>query len=605
MGGMTSSAAGSSSVPALEQSYTDREIGWRLLRYGWRYRGAWALLMLSTLGMAAASGYLVLIVKHALDLMHAVDAGSPGALRGLYRIGVELLLLSPLAGLAYGAAWTLGQHLANSCLRDLRDGFLGHLVQLDLSFHRQLSRGDLLTRVTSDLDGTGALFQQIFGKLLQRPAEALGTIGFLFYVNWRFAAIMFLVFAPAALGLWMLLRRVSRRSHKARQKLADTVSMLEQITAGIKVIQAMGSDGAERERAGQVNAALYAANMRMARARAQSDGLVGSLTYALVGAVVVTGTFAITQGWSDGASVLTFITALGRLTTLMKNGTKAYGEMQESLPAAARVLAVLDRPSALPSDEGKPECPVPTRELRLEDVRFRYGDSDDVLRGVTLTIPVGKVIALVGESGAGKSTLLDLVARFHDVTGGRITIDDVDIRSVRRASLIRQLAIVPQDSFLFNDTIEFNIRYGRPTATQAEVEQAARRAHIHDAILHLEGGAGYATVVGDRGERLSGGQRQRIAIARALLRDAPVLLLDEPTSALDADSEHHVQEALRELLRGRTCIMIAHRLRTVQAADCIYVLSHGRIVESGSHRELIEQGGEYARLVKMQQLITS
>jgi subfamily B ATP-binding cassette protein MsbA len=581
--------------------YSDQRIVWRLLKYGWGYKGAWLLMLLATGAMAGASGYLVLIVKDALDMLQS----QAGHSAGLYRLGARLLVLSPLAAVAYGAAWAIGQHLANACLRDLRNDFLGHLVRLELLFHKQLSRGDLLTRITSDLDATGALFQSIFGKLLQRPTEALGTIAFLFYINWRFAAAMFVAFVPAALFLWWLLRRVSKRSRKARQKLADSVSTLEQITAGIKVIQAMGTGDAERERAGRSNALLYSANMRMALARAQSDALVGGLTYALVGLVLVLGTLAMARGFADGASILTFITALGRLTTLMKTGTKAYGEMQESLPAAARLLQVLDRPSALPDDPSAPLCATPAIELRIEDVRFHYGDGHDILHGVDLTIPVGKVVALVGESGSGKSTLLDLIARFHDVTGGRITLDGIDIRSVRRNSLITQLAIVPQDSFLFNDTIENNIRYGRPGATQQEVEAAARRAHVHDAILGLEGGLGYQTVVGDRGERLSGGQRQRIAIARALLRDAPILLLDEPTSALDAESEHHVQAALKELLRGRTCIMIAHRLRTVQEADRIYVLSKGRVVESGSHRELYAQGGEYARLVKMQQLTTS
>jgi subfamily B ATP-binding cassette protein MsbA len=242
-------------------------------------------------------------------------------------------------------------------------------------------------------------------------------------------------------------------------------------------------------------------------------------------------------------------------------------------------------------------------------VSFRYAPTDaDVLHNVTITIPIGKTVALVGPTGAGKTTLLDLIPRFHDVTAGRITIDGVDLRDLTLASLAPLFAIVQQDNFLFDDSIYTNIAYGRPTATRAEIETAARRAHVHDDILGLEGGLGYLTPVGDRGGRLSGGQRQRIAIARALLRDAPILLLDEATSALDAQSERHVQAALLELMRGRTVVVIAHRLATIQHADLIYVFAgkdqtkDGSIIESGTHAELVAGNGAYAGLVRLQQL---
>lgn len=416
--------------------------------------------------------------------------------------------------------------------------------------------------------------------------------------------MIFLALLPAGFGLSMLLRKVSRRSRRARRRQAENFNALEQIASGIKVIKAMGSAEAERARYERTNSALYAAKMKIALARAESDALVGGLSFALIGVVVLGSAAAIAHARMDSSSVLTFITALIRLTTLMKTGTKSYGEIQENMPAAARLFAVLNQESRITDRAGAPPCPPPQTELRLHNVHFGYGVGAEVLRGVNLTLPVGKVVALVGESGSGKSTLIDLLLRFRDVTGGCITVDGTDIRTVQQASLVQHCALVSQDLFLFNDTVENNIRYGRPAATRAEVEEAARRAHIHDTILKLPGGQGYQTVVGDRGDRLSGGQRQRIAIARALLRNAPVLLLDEPTSALDADSEHHVQAALRELMRGRTCLVIAHRLSTVQHADCIHVLSRetGNIVETGTHQELLGRGGEYARLVQMQQL---
>jgi subfamily B ATP-binding cassette protein MsbA len=291
---------------------------------------------------------------------------------------------------------------------------------------------------------------------------------------------------------------------------------------------------------------------------------------------------------------------------MFRTTQRSWGEIVQRLPAAERIFQIMDSPTAITDQPGARPCPPPRQAIRLEDVHFRYSsDASEVLRGCSLEIPVGSTVALVGESGVGKSTILDLIPRFFDVTAGRITFDGVDIRQLEHESLVRHVAIVQQDSFLFNDTVYNNIAYGRPGASRADVELAARRAHIHDAILALEGGAGYETVVGDRGDRLSGGQRQRVAIARALLRDAPILILDEPTSALDADSEAHVQAALQELMQGRTSIIVAHRLATVQHADVIYVLSKatGAVVEQGTHRELLARKGEYARLVELQQLL--
>jgi subfamily B ATP-binding cassette protein MsbA len=371
----------------------------------------------------------------------------------------------------------------------------------------------------------------------------------------------------------------------------------------------MGSGEREVLRYADANQAYYDDNMRVARARSQSEVVTQGSLFLLTGLALMAGAWLFQQNLITPAALLVIFGALGRLTTVLREVQRVWGDTVEQFPAAERVFAVLDTPSRITDRPGAVDCPVPRQGIRLESVWFRYApEAEDVLRGLDLDIPVGRTVALVGESGSGKSTVLDLIPRFHDVTGGRILIDGTDVRELKQDSWVHHCAIVAQDSFLFDDTVFNNIRYGRPTATRAEVEQAARRAHVHEAILALEGGQGYDTPVGDRGGRLSGGQRQRIAIARALLRDAPVLLLDEPTSALDADSEKHVQAALAELMKGRTVIVVAHRLATIQHADLICVLAgknhpgHGTIIERGTHRELVDLGGEYARLVKLQQL---
>ncbi len=579
----------------------------RILIQGWRYKWMIALTIASTAAMGGLMGTLLWqIVTKIPELIK--QGGSIGSIEAL---GAKVLLMAPIAAICGYCSWWSGQWVANRCMMDLRDQMVAHLTRLDLAFHGELSRGDLLTRLTADLENMLGLQQVLYGRLLQRPLEGLGWVAALLFFDWRMGLGVLAVLAVATAAIAPVLRRTRDRSHKARQTLARNFSALEQVTAGIRVIKAMGSSEREIAHYAGNNRALFDDNMRVARARAQSDALTQGAIFALVGAGIVTGAVLYSYGGIEPMKLIMFLGVLARLITVMREVQRGWGDAQERLPAVERVYAVLDRPSRITDRNGAIPCPPPRKAITIEGVRFRYApDSDDVLRGLDLEIPVGKTVALVGESGSGKSTLLDLIPRFHDVTGGRIAIDGVDIRDYQVESLVHNVAIVQQDSFLFNDTVYANIAYGRPGASREQVEEAARRAHVHDAILGLEGGLGYETPVGDRGGRLSGGQRQRVAIARALLRDAPILLLDEPTSALDADSERHVQEALQELMRGRTTIVVAHRLATIQHADLIYVLAgkddprRGTVLEQGSHLGLVGSDGEYARLVRLQQLAT-
>ncbi|MBA2479615.1 MAG: ABC transporter ATP-binding protein [Planctomycetes bacterium] len=588
----------------------------RILRQGWPHRWMILVTILATAGSGALFGSIILQIEPLLKLLGQADlaraAPDPTSIAGDMRdLGLRLMLIAPAAAACAYCAWWSGQWVANRSMQRFRNRVLVHITKLDLGFHSELKRGDMLTRLTTDLDRMLSLQQTVYGRLLQRPVEAAAWMTVLYIYNWRMAVITTLILMIAGAIITPVLRRTRARSQRARETQAENLSVLEQITAGIRVIKAMGSSTREQDRYAAANQGLFNDNMRVARARAQSDALTYGSVFGLAGATMLAGAFFFSRGIIDPASLVTCLLVMARLISVMREIQRSWGDAQEQIPAVERVFTMLDRPSTIQDRPGARPCPAPQRALTIEQVSFRYAaGSDDVLRKLDLEIPVGKTVALVGESGSGKSTLLDLIPRFHDVTGGRIAIDGVDIREYQYESLVHNVAIVQQDSFLFNDSIYNNIHYGRPDASRAEVETAAKRAHVHEAILGLEGGHGYETDVGDRGGRLSGGQRQRIAIARALLRDAPILLLDEPTSALDADSERHVQEALQELMRGRTTVVVAHRLATIQHADRIYVLAgkdhplRGTVLESGTHLELVARDGEYARLVRLQQLKT-
>ncbi len=591
-----------------------------VIRRGWPHK--WKIA-LSLSGHAVTGAMLAYLLAQLAPFIKYLGTSMTGgsvevaktATDNLTTLGFNLIALAPLAAAGAFIGWLMGQWVANRTMEKLRSDVLGHLVHLDLSYHHSLSRGDMLTRLTTDLNSTLSIMQLLYGKLTRIPLETIGILSFVTYYDWRLSLGLVSILCPLALFLFPLIRRTRTRSHRARETLAANFSVLEQITAGIKVIKAMGSAEREALRYASHNRTLFNDNLRVARARAQSDALTSAAIFGIVGMALIGAGWLFARDFLQPELLFLGVGALARMITSTRDFVRSFGDLQEHLPALARVKVVLDHHSAIQDKANALPCPAPKHSIILDQVSFRYQPQlEFVLRNVSLTVPVGKTVALVGQSGAGKSTLLDLLPRFHDVNDGKITIDGVDLRDFQLESLSHHFAIVQQDSFLFNDTVYANISYGRPEATRADIERAAIRAHIHDAILALDGGLGYETNVGDRGSRLSGGQRQRVAIARAFLRDAPILLMDEPTSALDADSERHVQEALTELMRGRTVVVVAHRLATVQHADIIYVLAgarnrdgqddprRGTVIESGTHKELIAQRGDYAELVRLQQL---
>jgi len=418
------------------------------------------------------------------------------------------------------------------------------------------------------------------------------------WLDWRSTGFALLVVGLVLFPIVQIARKLRRVSHSAQESQAEMSSVLQEAVSGIRVVQAFTMEGSEAAKFATQVRAYLSAIMRSARAAALQSPIVefgGALAFAALWLYIGN---RVVQGFLSAGAFLAFLLALAALLKPLKQLSSVYTSVQLAMAGAERVFAMLDAQPSVVSRPGAGTLGPVERGITLQGVEFAYAPGHPVLRRVHLEVAAGQVIALVGASGAGKSTLISLLPRFHDPTAGAVLFDGRDLRDLTLSSLRRQIGMVTQDTFLFHDSVEQNIRYGNPDAPADEVATVARAAHVDEFATRLP--HGYATVVGERGVRLSGGQRQRIAIARALLRNPSVLILDEATSALDAESERFVQDALDVLMRGRTTFVVAHRLSTVQRADRILVLERGEIVEEGKHAELLARDGVYRRLYETQ-----
>lgn len=483
--------------------------------------------------------------------------------------------------------------------RDLRNEVYDHLLELDLAFFGRTRMGQIVSRLTHDVEQLRTLVTRELAKILSSAVEFAVFLTVMLALSWKLTLAACIVI-PGTMAIWGPLVRKLRRGDRRVLNLAGEVNahILETLS-GIRLVKSSGAEERERSRFHGLTGDYFRTFVRTERWRA----LAGPLTEMLVavGTVVILwygARLVVLEGELTGAEFVGFLALSLKLYAPVKYIAKFPALVQPGLAGGERVFEFLDAPVEIRDRAGARPLPGLAGEIRFEDVSFAYRPGDPVLQGIDLVVPAGHVVALVGPSGAGKSTLVDLLGRFYDVTGGRITVDGTDIREVTVRSLRDLLGIVSQETVLFHDTVRANIAYGRPGATDPEVEAAARAANAHEFIAVLPDG--YDTVVGERGTRLSGGQRQRIAIARALLRDPPILVLDEATSALDTESERLVQGAIERLLQGRTVFVIAHRLSTIQKADRIVVLEGGRIVETGTHLELLAAGGLYHHLHELQ-----
>ena len=572
---------------------SSRELYTRLMGY---VRPYWKVFALAILGMvltAATEPLFPALLKPLLDGSfmkrdQSVSYLMPFALVGIFLLRGVLTFVS-----SYAMSW-----VSNRVILDLRAVLFHRLLQLPSSYFENNSSGALLSKIAYDVSGVSAAATSVLTVLVRDSLSVLGLLIWLFYLNWKLTLLTLIVVPAVAIVIKLTSKRLRRMSTESMRAMGDVTHVLEESIECQKVVKVFGGQRYEESRFGRANQELRGFSMRQSVAASLTAPMVQ--LFAAIALAVIVG-IALKQSESDQFTVgefVSFITAMLMLLAPLKHLSDINAPLQRGLASAESVFSVLDeKPEA---DTGTVELPRAKGELRFEDLGFTYsGSSRPAIERIDLAINPGETVALVGQSGSGKSTLVSLLPRFYDPTRGRILLDGHDLRDLKLASLRGNIAMVSQDVALFNDTVAANIAYGTMSgATREQVEAAAKAAHATEYIREMP--QGFETMIGENGVKLSGGQRQRLAIARALLKNAPVLILDEATSALDSESERYVQEALKTLMQGRTTIVIAHRLSTVEHADRIVVMSRGLVAEVGTHAELLARDGLYAKLYRIQ-----
>ncbi len=501
------------------------------------------------------------------------------------------------SGAEYGQA-VLMHFVGLRIIADLQKRLFGHLMGADLAYYHDTATGSLIARFTNDTNMMRAAVSTALTGLVKDLLTVAFLVGLMFYKDWFLALIVFFVFPVAILPVVRIGRRMRKISARGLDQVGTLTSFLDETFQGARHIKAYGMEAYETARAGDVVEGLFRLIFKAARVRSLASPIMELLGGIAIAVAIYYGGSRVIGGDMTLGAFMSFLGALLMAYQPMKNLANLNANLQEGLAAAQRVFALLDaEPTIVDAPDAK-ALAVRGGEIAFDDVHFSYGPEAAALNGISLTVPAGKTAALVGPSGAGKSTILNLIPRFYDIGSGHLRIDGDDVRHVTLASLRAALALVSQEVSLFNDSVRANIAYGGQDASDDEIRAAAVSAAAHDFISDLPDG--YDTIVGEHGVKLSGGQRQRIAIARAVLKNAPILLLDEATSSLDSESERLVREALASLMKGRTTLVIAHRLSTVTDADVIYFIDDGRVTEHGSHAELLAANGAYARVYLMQ-----
>jgi len=574
----------------VEQSI--RSLYRRLFRYSRPYVGRILVAVAASLLVSGADVTMARLVKPLVDEVLSGKSRDLVNLVPIFIVGIAFV-----KGLGRFVQEYFIKTAGQMVVQDIRKDLYGHSLSLSMGYYSRSSTGNVMSRILNDV---GTLQSASADVLVDGTRESLTLVGLTalaFYTDWRLATLAFLVLPLTVIPMVFLGRKIKQNMRRGQGALGDLTKVLQEALSGIKVIKAFGSENYEEGRFVRENKRFYHFIRKVMKYDSVTSPTIELLSSIGIGAVMWYGIHRIMIGTMTQGELTSFLAAMVMMYTPVKRLIKVNNRIQQAMGGAERVFELLDEVPDINDAVGAVSIGRARGEVQFAHVGFAYAN-EPVLQDFNLRIKPGEVVALVGPSGGGKSTVVGLLTRFYDPQQGRILIDGQDIRMVTMESLRRNIALVDQETYLFNDSIRDNIRYGSPNAPDAAVEEAARLAYADEFIRLLPDG--YDQHIGDRGVRLSGGQRQRLCIARAILRDAPILLLDEATSALDTESEAVVQQALANLMKNRTTIVIAHRLSTVMHADKIVVLEKGRICEEGSHQQLLAVDGVYRRLYEMQ-----
>jgi len=573
-------------------SNQQKNIYLRLVSYAAPYKWIIALSMLASLGVAGSDAIIAYLVKPFVD-----DLIIAGNLKLAQLLPFFVIGLATFKGLCrYLQTYNI-RTAGQLAIQDIRNEVFGHTLRLSTRFFTRSSSGSLMSRILNDVNVMQSALADVLVTFIRETLTLLALTGYAFYADWKMALMAFVVIPATVWPAVAIGRKIKKFSRRGQDAMGNLTAVLEQSFSGIKVIKAFAAEEREEQKFVRENSRFFTFIRKTFRYSAASAPVMEIMTSFGVAAVLWYGLNRVAAEAITKGELFSILAAILLMYSPLKRLIKVNNTIQKAIGAAERVFEVLDNQTEISDARDAVELSRSLGHVSFENVGFAY-DDELVLRDFSVQAKPGEVIALVGPSGAGKSTFIGLLNRFYDPQHGQILIDGYDIRKITQKSLHANLALVDQETFLFNDTIANNIRYGQPDADFSLVEVAATQAFADEFIRQLP--EGYETSIGDRGVRLSGGQRQRLCIARAILRDAPILMLDEATSALDTESETMVQQALGNLMKNRTTFVIAHRLSTVRHADRILVLDEGEIKESGTHQQLLEKSGLYKRLYDSQ-----
>ena len=564
----------------------------------------------AAIGDAAANLLDPVPLKVVLDnvLRSKARAGWPNtlilSLAGADRLAiVKLAAIGVLVIAAFGALCTYAEKLLTTrvgqwVMHDLRQNLYFHIQRMSLAYHDQKSTGDLLSTVTSDIDSIQTFISSNLLDALIDVLTLVGMVGVMFYINWQFTLIALSVAPVLALVVFKYTRSIRKASREVRKKQGEMVSVIQEVLSSMRVVKAFAREDYEVHRLEEESLENVEIALRARALKARLSPLVEVITAVGTGLVLWFGARLVLAGSLSAGSLVMFVWYLGKMYKPMQDLSKMTDAYSKAAIGYERIGEILDRDGEVKDQPGARKVARLRGEIEFDHVTFGYDPKSPTLEDISFRIEPGQVAAFVGPTGAGKTTIISLISRFYDPVSGAVKIDGVDLRRYQQRSLREHISVVLQETVLFHGSIWHNIAYGKPNASRAEILKAAKLANASEFIEKMPNG--YDTLVGERGVTLSGGQRQRIAIARAVIRNTPILILDEPSSGLDAESERLVFEALDRLMKGKTSIVIAHRLSTIRSADVIFVVRDGRLVESGRHEELANAGGLYAELYEIQ-----